>query len=108
MSCPSGSRFSVEAFQKAFETLDLWQAAYCTYATPLTGAVVGSLFYGAVSLAIFIRTGSVGIPAILFIILGSTILAQMMAVVTPFVALIVLLAAPLAATSIIWTIDRLG
>lgn len=108
MSCPSGDRFTVEAFEKAFETLDLWQAAYCAYATPLTGAVVGSLFYGAVSLAIFIRTGSIGIPAILFIILGSTILAQMMAVITPFVALIVLVSAPLAATGIIWSIDRLG
>lgn len=108
MSCPSGQRYTVEAFQKAFENLDLWGALYCSYATPLTQAVVGTLFYGAVSLAIFIRTGSIGMPAVLFIILGATILAQMMAVVTPFVALIVLVGAPLAATAIIWNIDRLG
>lgn len=108
MSCPSGERFGVEAFRAAFESLDLWQAGYCAYATPLSGAVVGSLFYGAVSLGIFIRTGSIGIPAVLFIILGSTILAQMLSVVTPFVALVVLVAAPLAATSIVWSVDRLG
>lgn len=108
MSCPSGERFTVEAFQRAFESLDLWQALYCTYAVPIPAAVVGSLFYGAVSLAIFIRTGSIGIPAVLFIILGGTILAEMMAVVTPFVALVVLVSAPLAATAIIWSIDRLG
>lgn len=108
MSCPSGSRLSVDAFETALDALDLWQAGYCAYATPLGAAVVGTLFYGAVSLHIFIRTGSVGIPAILFIILGGTLLGEMLAVVSPFVALIVLVSAPLLATGIIWTTDRLG
>ena len=106
MPCPSGGKFT--GFEAAFNSLDIWRATYCMYATPMSEAVVGTLFYGAVSLAIFIKTESIGIPAILFIILGGTILAQMLAVVTPFVALIVLLGAPIAATGIIWTLDRLG
>jgi hypothetical protein len=108
MSCPSGSKFTADMFEAAYQSLDIWQAMYCAYGTPLGETVVGTLFYGAVSLGIFIKTGSVGIPAILFIVLGSTILAKMLAVVTPFVALIVLLGAPVAATAIVWSIDRLG
>lgn len=90
------------------QTMDLWQAIYCMYGTPVGEAIVGTLFYGAVSLGIFIRTGSLGIPAVLFIILGSTILAQMLTVITPFVGLVVLLSAPVAATAIVWGLDRLG
>lgn len=106
MSCPSGPRFT--GFEHAMQSLDLWTALYCMYGVPMGEAIVGTLFYGAVSLGIFIRTGRVGIPAILFIILGSTILAQMLTVVTPIVGLVVLLGAPVAATAIIWGLDRLG
>lgn len=106
MSCPSGGIFT--GFEAAFQSFDVWRAIYCMYATPLGGAVVGTLFYGAVSLGIVIRTGSLAIPAILYIILGGTITAQMLSVVTPFVGLAVLVTAPLAATAVIWTIDRLG
>lgn len=106
MSCPSGDRYT--QFAEAMANFELWSLFYCSYATPLGEAVVGTLFYGAVSLGIFIRTGRIAIPAVLFIILGSTILAQMLAVITPFVALVVLLAAPVTATAIIWGIDRLG
>lgn len=106
MPCPSGDKYT--GFEAAFESLDLWEATYCTYATPMGPEVVGTLFYGAVSLAIFVKTGSIAIPAILFIILGATLLAEMLAVVTPFIALIVLLGVPIAATAIVWTLDRLG
>lgn len=106
MPCPTGAEFA--GFETAMNDLDLWRAIYCTYGTPVGETVVGTLFYGGVSLGIFIRTGSIGIPSILFVILGSTIIAQMLSVVTPFIAFIVLLAAPIAATAIIWTVDRLG
>lgn len=106
MACPDGSKFN--GFEAAFNNLDIWKAVFCMYATPMGETVVGTLFYGCVSLAIFIKTGSIAIPSLLFIILGGTILSQMLAVVTPFVALIVLLAAPIAATALVWGVDRLG
>lgn len=106
MACPDGSRFT--GFMTAMQDLDLWQAGYCMYATPLGEAVVGSVFYGAVSLGIFIRTGSLTIPAILYLILGTTITARMLSVVSPMVGLIILLVAPILLTALIWNVDRLG
>jgi len=90
------------------QNLDLWEAGYCTYATPLGGLVVGTVFYGAVSLGIFIRTRSLVLPAVLYIVLGSTLTFQMLSIISPLIGFLVLLVAPIAATALVYNVDRLG
>lgn len=104
MACPDGPRYT--GFQTAMENLDIWEALYCTYGTAAGELVVGGVFYSAVGLAIYIRTGSAIVPLVLTLILGSTITAQMLSVISSFVALIILLGAPLIAALLAWKLDR--
>lgn len=104
MACPSGPRYT--GALEAMKGFHLWEAAFCTYAVPAGELVVGLLFYGAVSLAIFIRTGSPIIPLILILILGGTILAQMVSIVSSFAAVLILLGAPIVISLLVFNIDR--
>lgn len=54
------------------------KAVVCTYASVAGILVTGLFVYGAVSLSLYIRTGSVVIPAVLLLLTGGAIL--------PFVA----------------------
>jgi len=108
MTCPSGGLFRASQFTNAMQNLDLWQAGYCMYATPMSELVVGTVVDGAVSLGIFISTGSLVIPAVLYIILGSTITFQMLSIISPLIGFLVLLVAPIAATALVYNVDRLG
>lgn len=105
MACPSSGPRYTEALD-AISNFQLWDAVFCTYAVPAGAEVVGLLFYGAISLGIFIKTGSVIIPFILILILGGTVLAQMMAVISSFAAIIVLLGAPIVITLLVIKLDR--
>lgn len=105
MSCPDGTRYS-DGLKALNDGFDLWEAGFCTYAVPAGELVVGLLFYGAVSLGIFVRTGSAIIPFVLVLILGGTILAQMTAVVSQFAALIILLGAPIVISLLVFQLDR--
>lgn len=108
MACPTGARFTSEMFQTAMEGLDLWEGMFCAYGTPLGELVVGTVVYSAIGLNIFLRTGSIMIPFVLALILGGTIFAQMFAIINAFVGLIILIAAPLVASMLIFTVDRRG
>jgi hypothetical protein len=105
MACPDGSRYN-DALNALDNGFDIWEAAFCTYAVPAGELVVGLLFYGAVSLGIFVRTGSAMIPFILVLILGGTILAQMAAIVSQFAAVIILIAAPIIISILVFQLDR--
>lgn len=105
MACPSGPYRTDAAFE-AIGSLDLWEAGFCTYGVPMGEMVVGLLFYGAVGLTLFIRTGSPMIPFVLVLILGGTILAQMASVVSSFAAVLVLLAAPIVLSLLVYQLDR--
>lgn len=104
MACPDGSRY--QNFSAAMAELDLWEALYCPYGVAAGELVVGAMFYSAVGLAIYIRTGSAIVPFVLLLILGSTVTAQMLSVISGFAALLILLAAPLTLTIIAWKLDR--
>lgn len=106
MACPEGARFTAQAFRTAVENFDLWDAGFCGYATPLGELTVGTLFYGAVSLNIFLRTGSLIIPFILVLILGGVVLAQVYAVINSFAGLLIVVAAPIIATTLVYAVDR--
>lgn len=108
MACPSGSRFTAEMFQTAFENFELWDAMFCGYAGPLGEVLVGTIIYSAFALNIFLRTDSVMIPFVLAMILGGTILAQMFAIINAFVGLIILIAAPLVISALVFSVDRRG
>ena len=107
MPCPTG-RFGPELFQEAMQSLNLWEAMFCSYGAPLGELIVGTVLYSAVAINIFARTGSLIIPFILALILGGTILAQMYAVISAFVGIIVLIVAPMVVSAIIFMIDRRG
>ena len=106
MPCPVNGRFTTQLFQQAMNNLDLWQAAYCSFAAPLGELVVGSIIYGGFSLNIFIRTGSLILPLILALIFGGTVLGQTFGIINSIVGILVLVVAPLLITAIIYMVDR--
>lgn len=107
VECPDG-RYSAELFHAAMEEFAVFEAVTCTYGAPLGVMVVGTLFYSGVALNIFLRTGSVMIPFVLALVLGGTIFAQMFAIINAFVAIIILLAAPMVMAGLIFLVDRQG
>lgn len=104
MPCPSG-RFTADAFRTAMENFELWKAAFCPYGAPLGELVVGTLIYGAFALQLFIRTGSVILPFILMMILGATVLGQMLGVIGAFAGIVILVVPPLIATAMVYLMD---
>lgn len=104
MPCGSG-RYGVEAFQGAMSQLGLWDAFVCPYASPLGLLVVGTMVYSAFTLNIFIRTESLIIPFVLILLLGGTVLGQMVGVVGTFAGLIILVVAPLIISALIFLLD---
>lgn len=106
MACPEGARFTSEMFQTAMEGFGLWDALYCTYATPLGTLLVGTVVYSGFGLNIFLRTGSLIIPFVLLMILGGTVLSQMLGIVGTFAGLIILTVAPLVLTGLVMMLDR--
>lgn len=55
------------------------KAISCTYANAAGLLVTGLMVYGAISLAIYIRTDSVTIPAVLVLLTGGAVLSQVAA-----------------------------
>lgn len=107
MPCPpAGSEGHYANFTNATQALDLWEALYCPYGVAAGELVVGAMFYSAVGLAIYARTGSPILPFVLVLILGGTILAQMLAVISNFVAILILITAPLVVTALVYQLDR--
>lgn len=106
MPCPTGPRF--DTFFDALAEFNLWEAFFCSYGTPLGELVVGTVVYGAFSLGIFVTTGSIMIPFLLFLILGGTVIGQMLAIISDFVALLILFSAPIVVTALIFMVDRRG
>lgn len=108
MSCPVDGRFTADLFQQAMDSFDLWEFAFCAYGSPLGELVVGTVIYAGVALNIFIRTGSVMIPFVLALILGGTVFAQAFAIINAFVALVILIAAPVVMTALVMSVGRRG
>jgi hypothetical protein len=104
MACPDG-RFGADLFIAAMNNFELWEAMFCPFAGPLGQLIVGTIVYSGFGLNIFIRTGSMIIPFVLILLLGATVLAQMMAIISTFAGLIVLFAAPLVVTALVFTLD---
>jgi len=105
MPCPDG-RYGAALFREAVNNFEMYDAITCSYAAPMGELVVGTIVYAGFGLNIFVRTGSVMIPFVLLLILGGTILAQMFAVINSLVGLIVLIAAPLVVSMLVFSIDR--
>lgn len=104
MPCPDG-RYTTDAFNTAMETFDLWEAFVCPYGGPLGTFVVGTFLYSATALNIFIRTGSWIMPLILVLILGGTVLAQTVGIISTFAGLIVLIVPPLVISGLVFLLD---
>ena len=105
MPCPTSGRFTAEMFNTAMSNFDLWEALYCPFAAPLGALVVGTVLYSGVALNIFIRTGSFIIPFVLVLLLGGTVLAQMLGIISTFAGLIILIVPPLIVSGLIFFMD---
>lgn len=66
------------------------KAFSCTYANELGWLVLGLLVYGGITLSIYIRTGNPIVPAVLVLILGGAVLAQLPAIASPVVMLLLI------------------
>lgn len=106
MACPTDGRYNADLFQQAMEDFDLWEAMFCVYGGPMGELVVGTIVYSAFALAIFVRTGSLIIPFVMLLVLGGTVLSQMLGVIGSFAGLIILVVAPLVVTALIVAVDR--
>jgi len=106
MPCPVDGRFTAALFKEAVRNFDLWQAGFCAYGAPLGELVVGTIFYTAVSINIFLRTGSLIIPFVLFMILGGIVGGQMLGVINTVAGLIILMSAPVVVTAIVVMLSR--
>lgn len=104
MGCGTGP-MSSSAFVDAMNQFNLWDAFVCPYAGPLGLLVVGTMVYSAFTLNIYIRTESLIIPFVLILLLGSTILGQMVGVVGTFASIIILVVAPLVISALIFLLD---
>lgn len=66
------------------------KALTCTYANVAGFLVVGLLTYGAISLSIYIRTGSVIIPFVLLLTTGGAVMTQIASVGTAIATILLL------------------
>lgn len=105
MACPDGP-FTSEMFNQAMQQFNLWEFTICPYGGPMSILLVGTVLYSGISINIFTRTGSIMIPFVLAMILGGTVLAQTLAIINSFAAVIILVGAPLAVSALVFSVDR--
>ena len=84
-SCPNGT--NATEYVNPGGNVSLVQGAVCQYSDPFGIQVVGVLFWAALALALYIRTGSILLPYLLTLIFGSVVLSTIVpiavAVVVP-------------------------
>lgn len=66
------------------------KAFTCTYFTTAGMLVTGLFVYGAIGISIYIRTGSVVLPAILTLLVGGAVIGQVAAPATAVLTVLVL------------------
>lgn len=81
-----------EDFVDRLTDFEFWTAFTCQYADPIGFYVLGALVYTGVALPIYVRTGSITIPAILLLIIGGLVVPQMAGVATPIVTIVIVMA----------------
>lgn len=79
------------------------KAFTCPYAEPVGFAVVAMLVFGAISMAIYIRTDSVLIPFVLILLAGGAILPM---VASPVVTIAIIVLLVTGAGVIAWVYHR--
>jgi len=65
-----------KTFMDRMLNFEFWHAFACQYTSPVGFYVVGLLVYSSISLPIYIRTGSIRIPAVLMILIGPFAVSQ--------------------------------
>lgn len=81
------------ASKSGFEYLlefEFIKAGICTYADSAGVLVVGALVYGAISMRIYIRTGSFVIPFVLLLTTGGAVMTQVAPIGTGIAMLLLL------------------
>lgn len=78
------------------------KAGVCPYANSIGFLTLGIIIWGGVSIAIFSRTGSIKMPAVLMLLLGGAVLGQVAGPGLGVTALVVLGGAAVAMTAVYW------
>lgn len=66
------------------------EAFTCEYAEPMGFLTFGMIFYGGILSSIYLTTGSIVMPAVLLLVVGGAVIAQLAAPAIPFVLLTIL------------------
>lgn len=78
-----------------------FDAVYCPYGNVMGGVTLALLFFAPIGLALYIFSGSIILPFVLFIILGSVIVIQLPGMVASLVGAVALLVIAIGGTLVI-------
>lgn len=92
----------------SFANWQFVQGIVCTYAVPIGFEVLGLAVYGAIAGALWITQESAAIPIILTLLVGSAVLAQIVAPGMQFVTLMILGGATVAGLMLLLRVRSLG
>jgi len=92
----------------SFANWEFIQGLVCVYAMPIGFEVFGLAIYGAIAGALWITQESSAIPIILTLLVGSAVLAQIIAPGMQFVTLMILGGATMAGLYLLLRVRNLG
>ena len=93
---------------QSFNNWEFVQGLVCVYAVPIGFEVLGLAVYGAIAGALWITQESAAIPIILTLLVGSAVLAQIVAPGMQFVTLMILGGATMAGLYLLLRVRKLG
>lgn len=83
-----------------------FDAIYCPYGDLLGGVVLALLFFAPSAMALYIYSGSIILPFVLFLILGSVVIVQLPGAATTIVGAVALLVIAIVGTAMILKMNR--
>lgn len=80
-----------KGFQERLADFQFVEAASCQYADQMGFLTFGMIVYGGILSSIYLTSGSIVIPAVLLLVVGGAVIAQLAAPAIPFVLLTIIL-----------------
>ena len=69
----------------------MFDALYCPFGDQLGGTLFALMVFGAIGMSLYIYSGSVVLPLVLFLIVGSVIIVQLPSAAVQLVGIVILL-----------------
>jgi len=84
----------------------LFDALYCPFGDLLGGVTLALLFFSPLAMALYIYSGSIILPFVMFLILGSVVVVQLPGAATTLIGAVALLTIAVVGTAMILKINR--